>query len=105
MTESEIIALVKKEFNVTFFQMQVKRPERHPLYAKFIAIMLMHEEGFKDNKIAFAMNCKRPNICNARSRFAVLIETKTEFKKMYQAVITKIAEMENELESEVEQCN
>jgi hypothetical protein len=64
------------------------------LFARYVAIMLMHEEGIGHVEIAGIFGMHRTNIYYAMKTIDGLLQCNRPFKNMYLACIKRMAEME-----------
>jgi len=102
MTKEQILKVVKDETGVDLTDRDNVRSKHTPnLFARYAAIVLMHEEGHKPEDIASLFELHRTAIYYALISINSLLETNKQFKKMYLACIKRIAENESNNETNV----
>ncbi len=100
MTTDEIIFIVQLMTKVSLNAM-LKARKGTALNAKYVAILIMQEEGFKPDDIADVLDMKRNSIYWSLGRIAGLILEDKEFKKMYLDCIAYIANNEDKEEEQL----
>jgi hypothetical protein len=94
MNKEEIINIVSKVTGISYEGMKLSRPVS-VLFAKYAAIIMMHEEGYSAIEIGEALKTHRTNIHSAIRVINDLLETNRTFKNTYLACIAKVSEMED----------
>jgi hypothetical protein len=99
MKIEEIILIVQRVSMVPFTHMLKAKSgsKGTAINAKYVAILIMHEEGYKPDDIADVMQFGRTAVYWSLGRISSLIENDKEFKNMYLDCIKYIAEMEEEI--------
>jgi hypothetical protein len=79
----------------------VKDKRNENLEARYLAIVLMHEEGYSAPEMAKALGIHRTSPHHALKSVDDLLSTYKPFKRMYLACIKRIADKENDNEIKV----
>jgi hypothetical protein len=95
---ADILFLVQCETQVAFSTM-VEGKSTEVLFARYVAIIMMHEEGIPHAEIARIFKMHRTNIYYAIKTIDNLLGYNRPFKNMYLACIKRLAEMEEDLMS------
>jgi len=99
MTIAEIIAVVTEVTGVKVDKLGRKMPTYYT-YSRYVAIVLMEEEGYKNTAIAASLNIAREHTHRALKKAEYLFETEKAdsagmvFKKIYLACVARLSKME-----------
>jgi hypothetical protein len=93
MTQTEIVELV---LEVTMVDVRhIRKNVEHDVYARYIAIMMMNEEGYRNSTIATFLKIRRETPYTTLKRTDNLIQDNKQFKKMYLSCIRAMADKED----------
>ncbi|MDO3641947.1 hypothetical protein [Mucilaginibacter sp. L3T2-6] len=96
MTDIEILTTVEQETAIDRLEM-LNRAPYNCLFARYVAIAMMNEEGI-ENKVIAKWFCMHPtNVPYALKTISGLLETNKQFKKMYIACGERRVQMEEQV--------
>jgi hypothetical protein len=93
MIKEDIITLVQTLTGIELAGMKRSKPET-ALFARYVAIVIMIEEGYSKPEVAACFEVDRTSVYYALKSVDDLLVYNKKFKKMYLACIKRIAEME-----------
>lgn len=101
MTPVEIMAMVAKTCGVTTEQMLLRGKQDEIVFARYITIMLLMEEGYKNKDILalFPAHSKITILYNSKYSFNDLISYHIQFRRLYQRCLRKLLIATGELET------
>ncbi|MEZ2337655.1 hypothetical protein AB6735_18560 [Mucilaginibacter sp. RCC_168] len=95
MTIAEIIELVKDVTGVQVDELG-RRVQTYPTYARYVAMMLMIEEGYDLSAIAASLNMHRSSPCKALPVIDDKLQSDQLIKKIYMACGERMADLEEQ---------
>lgn len=94
MKAIDILFLVQCETQISYSSMLGSK-ETPVLFSRYVAIVMMYEEGISHVDIAKVFEMDRTNVYYSLKSISSLLETNKQFKNMYLSCIRRMAEMED----------
>lgn len=92
MTKDSVIELVKSVAGVDAIHGMIKKESM--LHVRYVASVIMYEEGYSHAEIAAQFSMSRSNMYNVFRSADNMLRYNRQFKDLYLACIAKIAENE-----------